>query len=90
MDVDFGVRKPCAICRRSQRAYSYARRLIRPGHPESEREPRVRIARAHERREQGARSRRLSCLHARQSRITSHVAHGAWRFRLMWHVGPRP
>ena len=22
MDVDFGVRKPCAICRRSQRAYS--------------------------------------------------------------------
>jgi hypothetical protein len=78
MDVDFGVRKPCAICRRSQRAYSYsyARRLIRPGHPESEREPRVRIARALERREQGARSRRLSCLHV-HDRVESypHVAH---------------
>jgi hypothetical protein len=74
MDVDFGVRKPCAICRRSQRAYSYsyARRLIRPGHPESEREPRVRIARALERREQGARRRRLSCLHV-HDRVANHI-----------------
>jgi hypothetical protein len=80
MDVDFGVRKPCAICRRSQRAYSYARRLIRPGHPESEREPRVRIARALERREQGGGAGGCHACMIVHDRVESysHVAHGAW------------